>query len=327
MLWTTTKKYLSYPFAKESDLESAILLVEADLFGPNRIYIDVKKRIGARGKTNNIPDGYVIDLSSSKVPVLYVVENELAAHDPLKHVAAQILQFSLSFESAPQKVKTVIKDALVAKGDKWRQCERYAADNGFENVDYLLERMIFGPDNFRALVIIDELVEELETVLVSRFKFPVEVITLERYRAGKEVAFRFEPFLNDVVTGEPSSGKPLDPSEIDTVVVPAREEGFKRAFLGDGRWWAIRIHSSMIPKIKHIATYQVSPISAITHIAPVARIEPWKDSGKYMVTLAESATKIKPIKLVSKGQVKALQSLRYTSYEKLMAAKNLDEVF
>ena len=83
----------------------------------------------------------------------------------------------------------------------------------------------------------------------------------------------------------------------------------------------------MIPKIKYIAVYQVSPISAITYVAPVASIEPYKDTGKYCVTLAESAQKTKHIKLVTKGRVKALQSLRYTSYEKLTSAKNLDEVF
>ena len=62
-------------------------------------------------------------------------------------------------------------------------------------MDYLLESMIFSAESFRALVIIDELVEELETLLISRFKFPVEVLTLERYKAGKEVAYRFRALL------------------------------------------------------------------------------------------------------------------------------------
>ena len=43
-----------------------------------------------------------------------MVENELASHDPLKHVAVQVLEFSLSFESAPHKVKGIVKDALAA---------------------------------------------------------------------------------------------------------------------------------------------------------------------------------------------------------------------
>jgi len=112
MLWTKDQKFLPHPYSKEADLEEAILEVQNDLFGPNRIYLETKRKIGTKGKTNNIPDGYLIDLSSSKMPVLYVVENELASHDPLKHVAVQILEFSLSFESAPHKVKAIVKDAL-----------------------------------------------------------------------------------------------------------------------------------------------------------------------------------------------------------------------
>jgi hypothetical protein len=40
-----------------------------------------------------------------------------------------------------------------------------------------------------------------------------------------------------------------------------------------------------------------------------------------------SAEKVGPIKLVRKGKVKASQGLRYTSYERLMNAKTLDEAF
>jgi len=84
MLWTSNIKYQLDSFDLESELESAILEVEDDLFGESRIYLDVKRKIGGKGKKNNIPDGYLIDLSSTKEPKLYVVENELAKHDPLK---------------------------------------------------------------------------------------------------------------------------------------------------------------------------------------------------------------------------------------------------
>src|SRR5262249_57040671 len=120
----------------------------------------------------NIPDGYLLDLSSAKDPRLFVVENELAKHDPLRHIAVQILEFSLSFEASPQLVKTIVKDALGIRTDLLARCEGYAQRNGFENVDYLLERMIYGNNRFNALLIIDELDEDLEKLLISRFKFP-----------------------------------------------------------------------------------------------------------------------------------------------------------
>ena len=229
-----------------------------------------------------------------------MVENELASHDPLKHIAVQILEMSLSFEATPQRVKAIVKEALEKDPDGWRRCEEYAKANGFENIDYLLEEMIYQGE-FGALVIIDELHDELETLLVSRFKFGVEVLTLSRYRSESgERLYDFQPFLTDIVTGGceatgesgDSSGRTVDRSDIDTVVVPAREEGFQESVLGEDRWGEVRLHSSMIPKIKHLAVYRVAPISAITHVAPVESIDPWGNSGKYRLTFTEPAREL-----------------------------------
>ncbi len=334
MLWSKEARYHLEPFEKEADLESAIREVSPVLFGPDRIYLEVKKLIGTKGKTQNIPDAYLIDISSPKQPLLWMVENELASHDPLRHIAVQILQMSLSFQATQQKVKTIVKEALDKDADGWKRCEAYAKANNFQNIDYLLEEMIYR-GKFGALVVIDELHDELETLLVSRFKFGVEVLTLKRYRGqDDERLYDFEPFLSDVasspVTGGPDAapGKTVDTSDIDTVVVPAQEDGFNETFLGENRWYKVRLHSSMIPKIKHIAAYQVSPLSAITYVAPVESIEPWQDSGKYVLKFSKPATKLpQPVKLVPKGEVKALRSLRYTSYERLMNAKTMEEAF
>jgi hypothetical protein len=110
-------------------------------------------------------------------------------------------------------------------------------------------------------------------------------------------------------------------------VVPAREDGFQEVFLGENRWYAIRMHHSLIPRIKYIAAYQVAPVSAITHWAPVKSIEPWQDTGKFVVNFAKPAKGISPIPLVPKSRVKALQNTRYTSFDKLQKAKTLNEVF
>ena len=335
MLWTQEKIYTEEQFDLEADLEKAIKEVEVPLFGSSRIYLEVKKKIGLKGKTQNIPDAYLIDLTSKKKPVLFVVENELAKHHPLKHIAVQIIQFSLSFQSTPQKVKSILKEALLKNPVARKKCETYAKQHGFENIDYLLESMIYGEDAFKALVIIDELSDELETVLVSKFKFPVEVVSLQRFvdQGGNRI-YQFDPFLSEIAeTVEIDRGRKkgttltVDPSDIDTIVIPAREEGFNDVFLGENRWWSIRIHSSMILKIKYIAAYQVAPISAITHVAEVHKIERWKDTNKYVVIFEEPAKPITPIKLVPKGRVKAPQGSRYTSFDQIKNAANLDEAF
>lgn len=332
MLWTDGKTFRQSPFEKESEIEDAILVVAPIMFGRNRYYLDAKRRIGAKGKTKNIPDGYLLDLASPKQPRLYVVENELAKHDPLRHIAVQILEFSLSFETTPQSVKSIVKEALSTRPEVLQECQSYAENNGYNNIDFLLETIIYGESKFNALVIIDELDSELETVLISRFKFPVEILTLERYRGedGK-IVYHFTQFLEDLMMPsalEERSPQPtLDLSDIDTIVVPARDEGFNETFLGENRWYKIRIHTSMIAKLKYIAVYRVAPESAITHIAPIASINQWEDTNKYVLYFREPAHPIGPIRLVSKGMVKPLFSPRYSSYDRLMAAKTLDEAF
>ncbi len=323
MLWNQNEKYELYPYEKEAELEDAVLEVKEALFGNSRIYLDDKKKIGAKGGTNNLPDGYLIDLTNDQDPKIFVVENDLASHQHLKHIAVQILEFSLSFDSSKVKVKNIIKGMLQKRPEAWKQCQDFALKNKYENVDFLLESIIHKKDSFNALLIIDELGEELETVLISRFKFPVEVITLKRFKNTKgELLYEFEPLLHEVT----EDTEKVNISEIDTIVVPAREDGFNDTFLGENCWYAIRLNSSMIPKIKYVAAYQVAPISAITHIAEVKSIEQWKDTNKYILYFTEPAEKIKKVPL-GNAKNKAPQSPRYSSKEKILNAGTMDNVF
>jgi hypothetical protein len=323
------KAYRRVDYESEADLETAILEVQHRLFGPNRFYLDVKSKIGTKGSIQNIPDGYLLDLSASK-PRLYVVENELQAHDPLRHIAVQILQFSLSFEGERLGVKKVLVRALENRPEVRKACEEYAARRQFRNFDHLLEYLVESP--FSALVIIDAMPENLETVLSKKFNFGVEVLELARYESDKgERVYHFEPFLEEVVgetvSQETCAAPALSPDEIDTIIVPAKPDGFQETFIGEHRWYAVRIHGSVRSQIKYIAGYQVAPIQAVTHFARVKSVEPWEDSGKFVLNFEEPATPIGPIPLVKAGRVKAPQSIRYTTHERLMKAKNLDELF
>jgi hypothetical protein len=116
-------------------------------------------------------------------------------------------------------------------------------------------------------------------------------------------------------------------SGCDTVVVPAYEEGFEQVFLKENRWYGVKIHPCRRNQLKYVAVYLTKPTSAITHYAPIRSIEPWLDSGKMVINLAEPASKIGPLKLVKNGRVKSHQGLRYTSFKKLKKAHNLDEVY
>jgi len=240
-IWTNNGLYTAAPYKTEAELEAAIILVQRELFGPNRIYLDVKKKIGGKAAPKNIPDGYLIDLNGSK-PRLFVVENELAAHDPLRHVAVQILQFSLSFEAEPIAIKKILLDALNQDPPAKVRCEDYAKNSNFRNLDHLLEFLVFESP-FAALVIIDEIPDNLENILARKFQFGVEVLQLGQYRNKEgDYFYHFEPFLADFRDQEEARQTSQSPisqagtTDIDTVVVPAREEGFRETFIAENRW-------------------------------------------------------------------------------------------
>jgi hypothetical protein len=89
----------------------------------------------------------------------------------------------------------------------------------------------------------------------------------------------------------------------------------------------VRIHGSMRPQIKYVAVYRVAPTSAITHVATVKMIEPWKDTGKFALEFSEPAKEITPIAMVKGGRVQNFQSPRYTTFKRLAAAKSLDDLW
>jgi hypothetical protein len=139
----------------------------------------------------------------------------------------------------------------------------------------------------------------------------------------------FERLVPVVVSG--SDDGPRTPvgevaDERDTVVVPALEDSFQETFIGENCWYAIRISGGMLPRIKYIAAYRGDPISAITHYAPVERIEPYGDGGKCRLVFSEAAKEISPIPF-GNAVAGTMQGPRYTSLVKLLAASSVAELF
>lgn len=122
-----------------------------------------------------------------------------------------------------------------------------------------------------------------------------------------------------------SDGGAKAPSEV-VVVVPANEEGFQEVFLGQNCWYAIRIGGGKLQQIKYVAGYQTKPISAVTHFAPVASIEPYGEEGKYKLNFAEPAKAIGPIPFAD-APAGLMQGPRYTTLPRLLAAKKLTDLF
>ncbi len=310
-------------YSQEKEFEEQVVCQAREIFGPNALYIDIKKRIG-EDNILSIPDGYLIDASFPAQPRLYIIENELVTHDPYKHIGQQLLKFAISYKASGRAIKTFLLEHVLTDPVKKSFMDKTALQAGYRNIDAFFEDIIFEKP-IGAIVIIDEVTEDLENVL-SQLTMKTDVLEFRTFESKGELLHKFTPFQSELRETEDRSSN-IDPSEWDTIVVPANEEGFKSAFLGENSWWAIRISSSMIERIKYIAGYQTAPISAITHYAEVAKIEKYKDTTKYIIYFKDPAKEIGPIKLSVKKKGSAPQAPRYTTYAKLVTAKTLEELF
>ena len=321
-------------YSIENDFEQQVVTLADQIFGINSIYLNIKRKI----KGNNIgaiPDGYLIDMTIADDPKLYVVENEIVSHDPFRHIGIQMLKFVTSLEDEQVKIKQIIMSEINKNEEALKRLTERCKESGIRNIDAYLDKAVFS--EFKGLVIIDEAKDELHKVL-SKINANISVIELKTYKsADGNYAFEFDTLYEGdeeiSITNSPDK-KIVDSverqkrrarrAECDTIVVPAKEDGFIREFLNNNQWYAIRIGVAMKERIKYIAAYQSAPVSAVTHIAKIKEIKPYKDTGYYMVIFDGAAEEIKPHKKANNSN-KSPQGPVYVKREKLLQVKSFDE--
>ena len=310
-----------FEYTIESDFEDMVIDNCDSILGKDGIYFNIKKRIGKPKKGATIPDGYYLDLTFHTDPKLYLVEIELNSHDVYGHIGEQILRFGISSEIDKYKIKSLLLEDIQGDHEKQVKLNGYYSRSSFNNNSELLDRVIFD-NKPAAIVIIDEATEELNNVM-AQLTMTTEVLEVQTYTNGNKQLHRFTPFKDEVLS-DVSENEDVD--ELDTIVVPAHEEGFIDEFINNNRWYAVRISASMIDKIKYIAAYQVAPVSSITHIAEVERIEKYLNTDKYMIIFKPDTTQ-KTNKIGLGKNKQGLRSARYSSYKAIMKAKSLDDLW
>lgn len=306
-----------YKYATEDEFEQEIVRNKNAIFGESSIYFDVKKKIG-----NTIPDGYWLDLTFHSEPKLYFIEVEMESHDLYGHIAEQLLKFSMAFDDNKYKLKSILMEEIAKDSKKQKALKEYLKESHFNDETELLYHVIYEMP-ISIIIVIDEYTEQLERVQ-SKLSDEITVLEFESYKCGNEVVHRFTPFYdNEEIDVESDSEADVD--ELDTIIVPAMEDGFNETFLGENCWYAVRISAPMINRIKYVAAYQVSPISAITYYADVERIEKYRDTGKYIIYFKDKAKKIERIPLGNNKM--AVRSCRYTNLQKMLSTDTVSALW
>ena len=244
--------------------------------------------------------------NEDQLPTIYigegdVIRNRIESHVQSKEFWDRAIVFTASNNSLNKAHVKWLEYALVNRAI---QARRSILDNGTEPQEPALSEA----ERADMQAFLQEVLQILPLLGLRAFEMP------------KPVAPAQLSHDTEVVT--PSEGK----GQLDTVVVPAQQEGFERVFLGQKCWWAIRIAGGMIPKIKFIAAYRTPPESSVTHYAPVASIEPYGEEGKYKLIFAEPAKPIGPIPF-GDAPPGSMQGPRYMSFAKLQKAKKLMDLF
>src|SRR5437762_2278970 len=129
-----SRVFRPYSYRNEKEFEEAVVSLADQIFGPSTIYVDVKRRVSGNSIVT-IPDGYVIDATKADEPELFVVENEIASHDPFKHIGIQMLRFATSFDDAQKDVRDFLMEAISADPKKLSRLEAFQAASRHRNID------------------------------------------------------------------------------------------------------------------------------------------------------------------------------------------------
>lgn len=326
-----SKSFEEVPFENEAELESATIKHKRCILGDSCAYFDYKRRTGSRNSRNiGIPDGFLIDFSNSKKPQLFFVEYELESHRLYDHIGPQVMRFYASVETAQRELRLKLTGIVKQDQQIRHELEEKMKGTSFENVDSLLNYVIYDR-NVGIILIIDEQTEDLNSLL-RRFSEVPEVIVLKKFQKDDEVIYQYDPFRAGVleIAGTRQSPTRRERAEgVDTIVCPAREDGFKEAFLDKSAWWAIRLSPSLIPQLKWIAMYESKPVKAIRWVGKIQGngIKPYKNTGKYIISVEKKSKVYPPINLDANKKGVAPQSPRYTTHEKLKKAKHISDLW
>lgn len=270
---------------------------------PRDKWSEIKKRAEFSKTGVYILVGYQED---DDLPTLYVgqgdgVGTRIEAHYQNKDFWDWGLAFVSTNDGLNRAHITWLEFALVKRAQDTKRCH-------LDNSNTPQEPALTEAEKADTKGFLDEMLQILPLVGLRAFEHPKAVATPKTK-------------LPAVTAKTPKGAEDV----VDTMIVPAQSEGFEEVFVGENAWYAVRISGGMLPKIKYVAAYQTAPVMAITHYAPVERIEPYGNEGKYKIVFSEPARPIGPI---PRGDVPrgAMQGSIFRSLASLKKAKTMADL-
>lgn len=113
----------------------------------------------------------------------------------------------------------------------------------------------------------------------------------------------------------------------DLAIFPAHNDGFNKTFLGENKWYSVRIKEDKIPQIKYVACYRAAPVSGITHYAKVKKIKQYEDTDKKEIIFDGEAIELPQAVKLGSTNANAMRAPRYTTLGKLTSASEVEYLF
>jgi len=83
------------------------------------------------------------------------------------------------------------------------------------------------------------------------------------------------------------------------IIVVANRVRFRLQVIEKRSWYPIRLDDNRLYALKWIAPYSISPVLAITHLAKILSISPYRNSCKYQINFMEPLKLINSVRLDS----------------------------
>lgn len=117
------------------------------------------------------------------------------------------------------------------------------------------------------------------------------------------------------------------PEDFDLVTFPAHDINFDIYFLGQHKWFEVRISNDKVNKLKYVALYVGKPVSGITHYGEISQIIDSGNNNKKIIIL--SGAPISLGRTVTLGSINsnAVRPPRYTTLKKLLNAREISDLF